>query len=303
MGVRTLLDRILKYSAGDLLTPPEWHAEFERWSSAREAEQASRSLKTPGDRVSRSFDELSVRIESLGERVQAMAQALDALHRYGMETPPAIEPKLIDDWKRAFAVILTVIPSGMDRLFPWRPFPKAKRRLRQIEQALLKSLPLTTWRYVGPIERSGGRERVSEVLESIAHCWHAKEEVRAAGKISEQVRDAFATLTGEAKHLGATPKSAVQGAGYLSPRAWDDLAKEAHARSREADAAAGAWRRRADHKSALDSVRQWLGQWRMLGPAVHDILADGSEAPLAHALRRLESEPPGRGTGSKPLRT
>ena len=156
---------------------------------------------------------------------------------------------------------------------------------------LRESLPLATWRHVGPIDSSGGRERVSEVLESIVHWWHAKEEVRAAGKISEQVGDAFATLTGEAKHLGATPKSAVQGAGYLSPRAWDDLAKEAHARSREADAASGAWRRRADHKSALDSVRQWLGQWRMLGSAVHDILADGSEAPLAHALRRLESDP------------
>ena len=285
------LERILKYSAGDLLTPPEWHVEFERWSSAREAEQASRDLKVLGDRVSRHFDELSVRIESLGARAQAMAQAVDALHRYGMETPPAIAPDLIDSWKRAFAVTLTVIPNRMDRLFPWRPLPGARRKLRQIERMLLESFPLATWRHVGSIEGPGGRDRVSEVLESITRWWHAREEERAAGKVSEQVSDAFATLTEEARCLGVPPKPAVQGAGYLSPRAWDDLAKEAYARSREADAAAGAWRRHASHKNALDSVRQWLESWRMLGSAVHDVLAEGSAAPLAHALRRLASAP------------
>ena len=285
------LDRILKFAAGDLLTPPEWHVEFERWSSAREAEQASRDLKSLGDRVSRRFDELSVRIESLGERTQAMTRALDALHRCGMETPPAIESGLIDDWNKAFAVTVAAIPSRMDRLFPWRPLPKARRRLRQIELMLLKCLPLATWRHVELIESPGGRDRVSEVLESIARWRQTKEEQRAAGEVSVQVSDVFATLTEEAKHLGATPKSAVQGAGYLSPSAWDDLAKEAHARSRETDAAAGAWRRRADHENALDSVRQWLEQWRMLGSPVHDTLAEGSEAPLAHALRRLASDP------------
>ena len=255
------LDRILKYAAGDLLTPPEWQAEFERWSSAREAELASRDLKSLGDRVSRHFDELSARIESLGERAQAMTRALDALHRCGMETPPAIGPGLIDDWKSAFAVTLTAIPSRMDRLFPWRQLPTARRRLRQIEKKLLECLPLATWRQVGPMESPGGRDRVSEVLESIARWRRAREEQRAAGEVSVHVSDAFAILTEEAKHLGATPKSAVQGAGYLSPSAWDDLAKEAHARSREADAAAGAWRRRADHESALDSVQEWLEQW------------------------------------------
>ena len=285
------LDRILKFAAGDLLTPPEWHVEFERWSSAREAEKASRDLKSLGDRVSRRFDELSVRIESLGERAQAMTRALDALHRCGMETPPAIESGLIDDWNKAFAVTVAAIPSRMDRLFPWRPLPKARRRLRQIELMLLKCLPLATWRHVGLIESPGGRDRVSEVLESIARWRQAKEEQRAAGEVSVQVSDVFAILTEEARHLGATPKSAVQGAGYLSPSAWDDLAKEAHARSRETDAAAGAWRRRADHENALDSVRQWLEQWRMLGSPVHDTLAEGSEAPLAHALRRLASDP------------
>ena len=285
------LDRILKYAAGDLLTPPEWHVEFERWSSAREAEQASRDLKSLGDRVSRRFDELSVRIESLGERAQAMTQALDALHRCGMETPPAIGSGLIDDWKKAFAVTLTAIPSRMDRLLPWRPLPRARRRLRQIEQMLLKCLPLATWRQVGPIESTGGRDRISEVLDSIARWRQAKEEQRAAGEVSAQISDVFATLAEEAKHLGATPKSAVQGAGFLSPSAWDDLAKEAYARSREADAATGAWRRRADHENALDFVRQWLEQWRMLGSVVHDTLTEGSEASLAHALRRLESDP------------
>ena len=285
------LDRILKYAAGDLLTPPEWLVEFERWSSAREAEQASRDLKSLGDRVSRRFDDLSVRIESLGERAQAMTQALDELHRCGMETPPAIGSGLIDDWKKAFSVTVTAIPSRMDRFFPWRPLPKARRRLRRIEQMLLKCLPLATWRHVELIESPGGRDRVSEVLESIARWRQTKEEQRAAGEVSVQVSDVFATLTEEAKHLGATPKSAVQGAGYLSPSAWDDLAKEAHARSRETDAAAGAWRRRADHENALDSVRQWLERWRMLGSAVHDTLAEGSEAPLAHALRRLASDP------------
>ena len=285
------LDRILKYAAGDLLTPPEWRVEFERWSSAREAELASRDLKALGDRVNRCFDELSVRIESLGERAQAMTQALDALHRCGMETPPAIGPGLIDDWKKAFAVTLTAIPSRMDQLFPWKPLPKARRRLRQIEQMLLECLPLATWRHVGPMGNPGGRDRVSEVLESIARCRQAKEEQRAAGEVSVQVSDVFATLTEEAKHLGVPPKPAVQGAGYLSPRAWDDLAKEAHARSREADAAAAAWRRRASHENALDSVRQWLESWRMLGSAVHDTLAERSEAPLAHTLRRLASDP------------
>ena len=285
------LDRILKYSAGDLLTPPEWHVKFERWSSAREAERASRDLKALGDRVNRRFDELSVRIESLGARMQAMMQALDALHRGGMETPPAIEPGLIDDWKSAFAVTLTAIPSRMDRLFPWRPLPRAKRRLRQIEQMLLKCFPLTTWRHVGPIEGPGGRDRVSEVLESIARWRRAKDKLRAASKVSDQVSDAFATLTKEAKHLGAAPTAAMQGAEYLSPKAWDDLGKEACARSREADAAAGAWRRRANHQNALDSIRQWLESWRMLGSVVHDTLAERSEASLAHALRRLESDP------------
>ena len=284
------LDRILKYAAGDLLTPPEWRAEFERWSSAREAEQASRDSKSLGERVSCHFDELSDRIEILGERAQAMTQALDVLHRCGMETPPAIEPRLIDDWKKAFAVTLTAIPSRMDRIFPWRPLPRARRRHRQIEQILLKCLPLATWRHVGPMESPAGRERVSEVLESIARWRQAKEEQRATGEVSAQVKHVFATLTEEAKHLGATPKSAVRGAGYSSPSAWNDLARGAHARSREADAAAGAWRRRADHENALDSVRQWLEQWRMLGSAVHDALAEGSEAPLAHALRRLASD-------------
>ena len=285
------LARILKYAAGDLLTPPKWHMEFERWSSAREADQASRDLKALGDRVSRHFDELSVRIESLEARAQAMTQARKALHRYGMDTPPAIAPDLIDSWKKAFAVTLTVVPSRMDRLFRWRPLPGARRKLRQIEPMLRESFPLATWRHVGPIEGPGGRDRVSEVLESITRWWHARKELRAAGKVSEQVSGAFATLTEEARHLGATPKSAVQGAGYLSPRAWDDLAKEAHARSREADAAAAAWRRRASHENALDSVRQWLESWRMLGSAVHDTLAEGSEAPLVHALRRLASDP------------
>ena len=285
------LERILRYAADDLLTPPEWHAEFERWSSAREAEQTNRDLKALGDRVSRHFDELSVRIESLGERAQAMTRALDALHGRGMETPPVIEPGLIDDWKKAFAVTLTAIPSRMDRLFPWRPLPTARRRLRKIEQMLLKCLPLATWRHVGLIESPGGRGRVSEVLESIARWRQAEEEQRAAGEDSFQVNDVFATLTEEAKRLGATPTSVVQGAGYLSPKAWDDLAKEAYARSREADAAAGAWRRRADHQGALDTVRQWLEQWRMLGSTVHDTLAEGSDARFAHALRRLASDP------------
>ena len=285
------LDRILKYAASDLLTPPEWHVEFERWSSAREADQASRDLKTLGDRVSRHFDELSVRIESLGARAQAMTQARKALHRYGMDTPPAIAPDLIDSWKRGFAITLTVVPSRMDRLFPWRPLPGAKRKLRQIERMLLKSFPLATWRHVGPIEGPGGRDRVSEVLESITRWRQAKEEQRAAGEVSVQVSDVFTTLTERARRLGVPPNPAVQGAEYLSPKAWDDLAKEAHARSREADAAAGAWRRRADHENALDSVRQWLERWRILGSAVHDTLAEGSEAPLAHALRRLASDP------------
>ena len=285
------LDRILKYAAGDLLTPPEWHVAFERWSSAREAEQASRDLKSLGYRASRHFDELSGRIESLGQRARAMTQALDALHRCGMETPPAIGSGLIDDWKKAFAITLTAIPSRMDRLFPWRPLPRARRRLRQIEQMLLKCLPLATWRHVGPMESPGGRDRVSEVLESIARWRRAKEGQRAADEVSAQINDVFATLTEEARRLGATPKSAVQGAEYLSPSAWDDLAREAHAHSREADAAAGAWRWRADHESALDSVRQWLERWRMLGSAVHDALTEGSEEPLAHALRRLASDP------------
>ena len=285
------LDRILKYAAGDLLTPPEWYVEFERWSSAREAEQTNRDLKALGDRVRRHFDELSVRIESLGECAQAMTRALDALHRRGMETPPAIEPKLIDDWKSVFAVTLTAIPSRMDRFFPWRPLPRAKRRLRQIEQMLLKRFPLATWKYVGPIESPGGRDRISEVLESVVRWWHAKEEERAAGEVSGQINDVFATLTEEAKRLGATPTSVVQGAGYLSPKAWDDLAKEAYARSREADAAAGAWRRRTSRKNALGAVRQWLEQWRMLGSAVRDTLAEGSDARFAHALRRLASDP------------
>ena len=189
------LDRILKYAAGDLLTPPEWLVEFERWSSAREAEQASRDLKSLGDRVSRRFDDLSVRIESLGERAQAMTQALDELHRCGMETPPAIGSGLIDDWKKAFSVTVTAIPSRMDRFFPWRPLPKARRRLRRIEQMLLKCLPLATWRHVELIESPGGRDRVSEVLESIARWRQTKEEQRAAGEVSVQVSDVFATLT------------------------------------------------------------------------------------------------------------
>ena len=285
------LGRILGLAAGELLTPPEWRVEFEKWSSSREAEQASRDLMALGNRVSRRFDELSERIESLEKLAQAKTSALDALVRHGMETPPAIEPGLIDDWKKAFAVTLTAVPSRMDRFFPWRPLPGAKRRLRQIEQMLLKCLPLATWRHVGPMEGPGGRERISEVLESVERWGQAKEKQRAAGEVSGRISDVFAKLTAEAKHLGATPKSAVQVAGHLSPIAWDDLAKEAHARSREADVAAEAWRRRADHENALDSVRQWLERWRMLGPAVHDTLAEGSDPQLAHALRRLASDP------------
>ena len=197
------LDRIVKHAEGDLLVPPEWHVKFEWWSSAREAEQAGRELKSPGDRVSRHFDELSVRIESLGTRAQAVTQALDALHRCGMEAPLAIAPGLIDDWKKAFAVTLTVVPSRMDRLFPWRPLPTARRRLRQTEQVRLKRLPLATWRHVGPMESPGGRDRVSEVLESIARWRQAEEEQRAAGEASGQVSDVFATLIEDAKQLGA----------------------------------------------------------------------------------------------------
>jgi len=278
---------ILTGQQEEALEPFEWDSSFERWDSENSARNTRDRAQEHAQTIRRQMAELAPRVSRISQQRAKLEVCTEALMKGGLEEKSEIATETLSQWSAEYSDYISRQAKRSDFL-PWSERSKIKRRLKRLEVVIRPFIPLSKWREIGAVDAEGGRDKLSEVVETLRlwkealDKWEGLENERDEVDASfEQMRAASGGLG-----LGSIPEDESQ-AG------WNQIADEADVLGKLADRAAAGIEKKHAKESALRLIQAVVRNWRNLasGQPIKEHWMRGQGVKFVEALDGLQKEP------------
>ena len=265
----------------------EWDSAFERWDTEISARNTRDRAREHALSIRTQIAELSPRVARIRKQRLKLSKTRDEIDKNGLEEKEAISTSVLTGWSAQYSDFISRQPGRCDFL-PWSARNKIRRKLKILEGSIRPFIPLAKWREIGAIDADGGRDRLSESVETLRRWkeasdrWNDLEDERNQVETSfEQMRAASGAL-----RLVKIPEDE-------NHDAWIRLAEDAEELGKLAERAAEGIKKKNAKDTALKLINAVVRGWRGLasGQPLKEAWIAGRGSRLANALDELQAKP------------
>lgn len=255
------------------LEPIEWHEDYDRWSSAEDADCWTADAKAFSGSILQACAELAPVIA----QIQQSSRALDAgrARLAVLQVPESSEVPLepLQNWLAAYAEIATRESERTDFL-PWSHASKLRRRLKREERPIRTGLPLSILQSIGTLNDEG-RHRLAPVVEALRDWVLLRADWERCSDLIAEVERSFRDLRFRAAQLKLDHMPRDHDVDK-----WRPVISQCESLVSVAQRAAVAWRRKRAKESSQEVLARIAREWMSLASGV----------PIREAWRRGQGQ-------------
>lgn len=280
--LRAMLDKPVEQA----LEPIDWRDEFDRWRSAEQADGWASEARKFAEVVLRACAELAPKLEEIRKLSAAVDAGRSKVTAIDVPTDVELPMDYLRAWMADFAECATRESGRLDFL-PWSQRSRLRRSLRRHEKQLRPGLPLELWTRIGTLNDEG-RAQLAPIVETTRRWIELRDEWQTAQTLIGEIEDRFRELRSQAAALRLPDVPSSQ-----STKAWAPIVDQCEATASVADAAARAWRRRAEKEATEEQLRTIAKEWSRLasGVPIREAWRRGQGANFDSAIRALADAP------------
>lgn len=280
--LRAMLDKPVEQA----LEPIDWRDEFDRWRSAEQADGWASEAREFAEVVLRACAELAPKLDEIRKLSAAVEEGRSQVNAIDVPTDVELPMDHLRGWMADFAEYATREGGRLDFL-PWSQRSRLRRSLRRHEKQLRPGLPLELWTRIGTLNDTG-RAQLAPIVETTRRWIELREEWQTAQTMIGEIEDRSRKLRSQAAALRLRDVPSSQ-----STEAWAPIVDQCEATASVADAAARAWRRRAERERTEEQLRTIAKEWSRLasGVPIREAWRRGQGANFDSAIRALADAP------------
>ncbi len=220
------------------IVPIDWYDEFDEWEGEVDARDWSLTGRQLVNDIRRTCGEVSPKIAEIKYLKNRFDEQSLIIMEAGIPDDIQVDSALFSEWITVYTTECS-LPKGKFDWFPWSQRNKLVRKLQSIEAQIRPSYPLSIWRKIGEMNKTG-RETLSEIIETssnwiaVRNLWNEKKTVL------EGIENRIEALRGKLTKLRI---NGVPNDTDLSN--WLELAETIKEKTNVADEAAVAWNKKA----------------------------------------------------------
>lgn len=278
---------ILTGKQEEALEPFEWDQAFERWDSESSARQTRDHAQEHSLTIRRQMAELAPRVSRISKHRAKLESCSAAVLEGGLEEKVDVSTETLNQWSAEYSDYISRQAKRSDFL-PWSERSKIKRRLKKLEVVIRPFVPLAKWREIGAIDAEGGRDKLSEAVETLRVWKEALDKWNELESERDEVDASFEQMRAASGALGLKeiPEDETQAA-------WAHAADEAEELAKLGERAAVGIEKKNAKESALRLIQSVVRNWRNLasGQPIKEHWIRGLGARLVKALDALQKNP------------
>jgi len=280
--LRALLDKPVEQA----LEPIDWQDEFDRWTSAEQADSWASEARKFAEVVLRTCAELAPKLEEIWKLSAAVEEGRSKVNALDVPTDVKLPMDHLLGWMADLAEY-TTRESGRIDFLPWSQSSRLRRSLRRHEKKLRPGLPIGIWTRIGPLN-DAGRAQLAPIVETTRYWIDLRGQWQTAQRLIGEIEDRFRALRSQAATLRLRDVPSSQ-----STEAWAPIVDQCEATASVADAAARAWRRRSEKEAKEEQLRTIAKEWSRLasGVPIREAWRRGQGANFDSAIRALADSP------------
>ena len=278
---------ILTGQQEEALEPFEWDVVFERWETEGAARQTREHAQEHGLTIRRQMAELAPRVSRISQHRAKLAACRDAVLESGLEEKTDLSTETLNQWSAEYSDYISREAKRSDFL-PWSERSKIKRRMKKLEAVIRPFIPLAKWREIGAIDAEGGRDKLSEAVETLRVWKEALDKWNGLESERDEVDASFEQMRAASGALGLPQIPEDE-----SQAGWVRVADEAEALAKLAERAAFGIEKKSAKESALRLIQSVVRNWRNLasGQPIKEYWMRGLGVRFVEALDALQKEP------------
>jgi hypothetical protein len=278
---------ILTGQQEEALEPFEWDSAFDRWDSANSARNTRDRAQEHAQTIRRQMAELAPRVSRISQLRAKLEKCREALVESGLEEKSEIATEILSLWSAEYSDFISRQAKRSDFL-PWSERSKIKRRLKKLEVVIRPFIPLSKWREIGAVDAEGGRDKLSEVVETLRVWKEALDKWEGLEDERNEVDATFEQMRADSGGLGlgSIPEDESQSG-------WNRVADEADTLGKLADRAAAGIEKKHAKESALRLIQAVVRNWRNLasGQPIKEWWMRGQGVRFVETLDNLQKKP------------
>jgi len=230
----------------------EWDDDYNRWSSADDAEQWSTQAQILAKDIVSLCVELEPKLREIDELNETLTAARSRVQSHGIPLDTEISIDVLKEWKKNYIDYKTHKSHWMDNL-PWSRYWRLRRKLRSLENQLLRALPLSL---LENTTEDTKREQLALIFDEVGKWIELQMRWNSETEQLREIQNRFKEL--RIRAIGMRLNNIPSSSSIVE---WNLVANECERLALLAKRAAHAWRRRIEKEKAEDRLRTIAKEW------------------------------------------
>jgi very-short-patch-repair endonuclease len=269
------------------LQPIDWDPQYDQWKGSEDAQKWIEDARSLRNDIRSEAQRLREKVDTINAVRQRRNEALQKIEEYGLSEAVRFDPQVVRQWNATYATLCSRSDSFWDWL-PWSEKRQLQRKLRELEDSLRSTLPLSLWRRLGEIDETA-RDHLSEILEKVEAYLQVDEEWEDLQRGREEVQSSLQELRRRASQI---QRITVPDSNY-DVEAWLGAADQIDADISLAQEARDAWEKQEQKQEVESRLSRLVDELSSIasGLPIKEAWMDGQGQDFVESVRVLASSP------------
>jgi very-short-patch-repair endonuclease len=265
----------------------DWELEYDEWESSQDVQEWIENAQSLRNDIRTEAQRLRGKVDEINAVRQRRNEALQAIEEYGLSEAVRFEPEIVRQWNATYASLCSRPDSFWDWL-PWSEKRNLQRKLRELEDSLRSTMPLSLWRRLGEMDETA-RNQLSEILETVEAFLQVDEEWEDLQSNREEVESSMQALRQRANQIQQT---AVPHSNH-GMEAWLEAADQIDESISVAEEARDAWEKQEQKQEVESRLSRFVDELSSIasGLPIKEAWMNGQGQDFVGSVQALASNP------------